>query len=117
MQTFSKTEEWKRKLGKRNICQTTGKSKTDDSNTANHRRAQNDNREVRVLLCALRFVYYHFRRRLLSFWEALWGICGIYAEYSWSIHGIYVCIGYVSGMYRVCIGKVSKGTGSVGGYG
>ena len=32
-------------MGKRNICQTTGKSKTDDGNTANHRRAQNDNRE------------------------------------------------------------------------
>ena len=54
---------------------------------------------------------------LLSFLEALWGIRGIYAGYSWSIHRIYVCIGYVSGMYRVCIGKVSKGTGSVGGYG
>ena len=40
----------------------------------------------------------------------VWGIHGIYAEYSWGIHGIYICIGYVSGMYRVCIGKVSKGT-------
>ena len=51
----------------------------------------------------------------VSFLEALWGIRGVYAEYSWSIHGIYVCIGYVSGMYRVCIGKVSKGTGREGG--
>ena len=80
--------------------------------TAVHRTA---NREVRMLLCALRFVYYHFRRRFLSFWEALWGIRGVYAEYSWCIHGIYVCIGYVSGMYRVCIGKVSKETGREGG--
>ncbi len=52
---------------------------------------------------------------LLSFLEALWGIRGVYAEYSWGIHGIYVCIGYVSGMYRVCVGKVSKGTGREGG--
>ena len=102
-------------MGKRNICQTTGKSKTDDSNTANHRRAQNDNREVRVLLRALRFLYQHFRRRFLSFREALWSIRGVYAEYSWDIHGIYVCIGYVSGMYRVCVGKVLKGTGREGG--
>ena len=42
---------------------------------------------------------------------------GVFTGYTWGIHGIYVCIGYVSGMYRVCIGKVSKGTGSVGGYG
>ena len=49
--------------------------------------------------------------------STLWGIRGVYAEYSWSIHGIYVCIGYVSGMYRVCIGKVSKGMGRVGGGG
>ena len=82
--------------------------------TAVHRTA---NREVRVLLSALRFVYQHFRRQFLSFWEALWGIREVYVGYSWDIHGIYVCIGYVSGMYRVCIGKVSKGTGRVGGYG
>ena len=82
--------------------------------TAVHRTA---NREVRVLLSALRFVYQHFRRRFLSFWEALWGIRGIYAEYSWCIHGVFICIGYVSGMYRVCIGNVSNGTGRVRGYG
>ena len=43
--------------------------------------------------------------------STLWGIRGVYAEYSWSIHGIYVCIGYVSGMYRVCIGNMLKATG------
>ena len=53
--------------------------------------------------------------QIISFWEALWGIRGVYAGYSWGIHGIYVCIGYVSGMYRVCVGNVSKGTGRVGG--
>ena len=53
--------------------------------------------------------------QIISFWEALWGIRGVYAGYSWGIHGIYVCIGYVSGMYRVCVGKVSKGTGREGG--
>jgi len=44
---------------------------------------------------------YHARKLC---YELLWGIHGIYVEYSWSIRGIYVCIGYVSVMYRLCIG-------------
>ena len=116
-QTFSKTgsgsENWVNETFAKPLAkakQTTAIRRT----TAVHRTA---NREVRVLLSALRFVYQHFRRRFLSFWEALWGIRGIYAEYSWCIHGVFICIGYVSGMYRVCIGNVSNGTGRVRGYG
>ena len=42
----------------------------------------------------------------------MWGIHGVFMEYSWGIHGIFICIGYVSGMYRVCVGNVLEHTGS-----
>ena len=83
-------------MGKRNICQTTGKSKTDDSNTANHRRAQNDNRERKGLSGVLRIA------SLIAVFleEYSWGIRGVFVGYSWDIRMYRVCVGYVSGMYR-----------------
>ena len=34
----------------------------------------------------------------------LWGIRGVFVEYTWDIHMYRVCIGNVSGMYRECVG-------------
>ena len=40
---------------------------------------------------------------LLLYYYALWGIHGVFGEYSRGIHMYRVCVGYVSGMYRVCV--------------
>ena len=40
---------------------------------------------------------------LLLYYYALWGIHGVFTEYSRGIHMYRVCIGYVSGMYRECV--------------
>ena len=94
-------------MGKRNICQTTGKSKTDDSNTANHRRAQNDKRERKGLSGVLRIA-----SLIAVFLEGyLWGIRGVFVGYSWDIRMYRVCVGYVSGMYRESV----EGDGARGG--
>ena len=37
---------------------------------------------------------------LLLYYYALWGIHGVFGEYSRGIHMYRVCVGYVSGMYR-----------------
>ena len=76
--------------------------------SAVHRTA---NREVRVLLRALRFVYYLSGGGLVGALGYSWGIRGIFVEYSWDIRMYRVCVGYVSGMYRESV----EGYGARGG--
>ena len=40
--------------------------------------------------------------------NVVWGIHGIFTEYSQGIHMYRLCIGYVSVMYRLCVGTDSE---------